>query len=69
MDDGPGGGIADGVNRYRLWDYSSNRGTHTLGLLPQEIVDLQVLGALFDPAEFGVQPAPWSIPRDWASQA
>ena len=69
MDYGPGGEVQDGLNRYWLWDYASNTGTHTLGLIPQQIVDLQVLGAVFDPAEFGVTPWPWSIPRDWGSHA
>lgn len=67
MDYGPGGGIPDELNRYWLWNYSSNTGTHTVGLLPQQIVDLQVLGEVFDPAEFGAQYSPWSIPRDWGS--
>ncbi len=65
MDYGPGGEVQDGLNRYWLWDYASNTGTHTLGLTPQQIVDLQVLGAVFDPADFGVTPWPWSILRDW----
>jgi hypothetical protein len=69
MDYGPGGGIPDGLNRYWLWDYSSNTGTHTLGLLPQQIVDLQVLGEVFNPADFGDRPWPWAIPREWGSQA
>jgi len=69
MDYGSGGEIQDGLNRYWLWDYSSNTGTHTLGLLPQQIVDLQVLGEVFDPAEFGVRPWQWSVPRDWGSQS
>jgi len=65
MDYGPGGDVADGLNRYWLWDYTDDGGTHTLGLVPQQIVDVQVLGELFDPVEFGVRPLPWSIPRDW----
>jgi hypothetical protein len=65
MDYGPGNETPDGLNRYWLWDYASNTGTHALGILPQQIVDLQVLGAVFDPAELGVPPSPWSIPRDW----
>jgi PAS domain S-box-containing protein len=64
---GPGGGIPDGLIRYWLWDYKSNTGSHTLGLVPEQIVDLQVLGEVFDPAEFGVRPWQWSIPRDWGS--
>ena len=69
MDYGPGGEVQDGLNRYWLWDYTSNTGTHTLGLLPQQIVDLQVLGEVFDPADFGVGPWQWFIPRDWGSHA
>jgi hypothetical protein len=69
MDYGPGGGIPDGLNRYWVWDYTSNTGSHTLGLVPQQIVDLQVLGGVFDPAELGPQPWQWSIARDWGSHA
>jgi hypothetical protein len=68
MDYGPGGDIPDGLNRYWLWDYASNTGTRTLGLMSQQIVDLQVLGEVFEPADIGVRPVPWSTPRDWASQ-
>jgi hypothetical protein len=69
MDYGPGGGNPDGLNRYWLWDDSSTTTTHTLGLLPQQIVDLRVLGEVFDPAAFGVQPWPWAIPWDWGTQS
>ena len=64
MDYGPGSETTDGLNRYWLWDYTSTAETHTLGLAPQEIVDLQVLGEVFSPADFGVQPWTWAIPRD-----
>ena len=63
LDYGPGDGPPDGLNRYWLWDYTSNTDTHILGLAPQQIVDLQVLGEVFSPADFGVTPWPWSIPR------
>jgi len=69
MDYGPGGDTHDGLNRYWLWDYASNAGSHTLGLAPQQIVDLQVLGEVFDPADFGVRSSPWFIPRDWGAQS
>jgi|SRR5579859_2987803 len=60
-------GNPGGVNRYWLWDYSSNTGSPTLGLLPEQVLDIRVLGTLFDPAEFGLAPPEWSIPRDWNS--
>jgi hypothetical protein len=67
MDYGLGGENPDGLNRYWLWDYTSNTGMNTLGLVPQQILDLQVLGEVFDPEDFSVRPAPWSIPRDWGA--
>jgi hypothetical protein len=69
MDYGPGGGIQDGVNRYWLWDYTSNTGTPTLGLLPAQVLDLQVLGEVLDPAQFSLTPPQWSIPREWGLPA
>jgi hypothetical protein len=65
MDYGPGAENQDGVNRYWLWDYTSNTGSPTLGLLPEQVLDLRVLGEVFDPAAFDVLPGAWSIPRDW----
>lgn len=67
LDYGPGTGTPDGVNRYSLWDYTSNSGSHLLEMVPEQILDLSVLGAVFDPAEFSVPPHAWSIPRDWPS--
>jgi hypothetical protein len=69
MDYGPGGLVQDGVNRYQLWDYSSNNGSHTLVLLPEQILELSVLGTVFDPTEFGTPSPAWSIPRDWSAPA
>jgi hypothetical protein len=65
MDYGPAGEGQDGVNRYQLWDYSSNNGSPILVLLAEQILTLSVLGAVFDPAEFGPPPPAWSLPRNW----
>lgn len=46
----------DGLNRYWLWDYTNEIGPHTIGLVPQQILDLQVLGDRFDPLEFAQGP-------------
>ena len=51
LDYGPGAGIPDGVNRYSLWDYTSNNGSHVLRLLPEQVLDLRVLGEVFDRAQ------------------
>lgn len=65
MDYGPGAGIQDGVNRYWLWDSTSNNGSHILSLLPEQVLDLRALGTPFDPAELDALPPTWSVPRDW----
>jgi hypothetical protein len=61
MDYGPGNEIQDGLNRYWLWDYASNTGPHTLGLLPKQIVELRMLGDVFDPAQFAIGPSPGPV--------
>lgn len=53
---GQGGDSHDELNRYWLWDYESNTGAHLLGLVPQQIVDLRVLGEMFDPIPFATEP-------------
>jgi hypothetical protein len=60
LDYGLGGAASNGLNRYWLWDYASDTGTQALGLVPQQIVNLQVLGEKFDPAQLatGVAPVP-----------
>lgn len=63
MDYGPGEN-PDGLNRYWLWNYASETGTKILGLLPQQILDLQVLGELFNPSEFVTGPAQVAPPKD-----
>jgi hypothetical protein len=59
---GPGGGYADGMNRYWIWDYGSATPRHTLGLLSQEIVELTLFGETFDPALLVETPPPQAPP-------
>jgi hypothetical protein len=65
LDYGPGPGMPDGLNRYWVWDYQGSAGAETLALAPQQIVELQVLGAAFDPAGLAPPPWPWAIERSW----
>jgi hypothetical protein len=59
----------DGLNRYWLWDYAQKAGSESVALLPQEILDLQMLGEDFDPASLQPGPDHWSIPRNWGSHS
>jgi hypothetical protein len=65
MDYGPIGEPPGDVNKYQLWDYTSNTGSPVLVLLPGQVLDLRLLGELFDPAQIGFVPARWHIARDW----
>ena len=67
IDYGPGKDNQDGLNRYWLWDYAGNPGSKLLSLGAQEIVDVQILGDVFDPTQVEPSSGPWSIPRDWAA--
>jgi hypothetical protein len=68
MDYGPGPGQVDGLNRYWVWDYTGDATFQALALLPQEIVELQVMGEEFDPAQFRGH-SEWFTPRDWGSES
>ena len=54
---GPAGEFNDGLNRYWLWDYANNTGACALGLIPQQIIDLQILDEEFNPAELTITPS------------
>jgi hypothetical protein len=66
MDYGPGT-ESDGLNRYWLWDYA-NEGSHALGLMPKQIVDLRGLGEEFDPTQWNAGPPQWSVERNWSAR-
>ena len=36
-----------------------------LGLLPEQVLDIRILGEVFEPAEVSAPGPTWSIPRDW----
>jgi hypothetical protein len=65
MDYGPGGEVADGLNRYWLWDYANDTGSRVRYLTSEQVIDLQVLGEVFDPAQLDIRPPQWAIVRDW----
>ena len=61
MNFGPGSASQDDLNRYWLWDYAGTNGVHTLGLAPQQVVELSVLGEDFDASVFAGEPSTVSV--------
>ena len=56
LDYGLGSETQDGLNRYWLWDYAGAEESRTLGLVPQQIVEMQLLSEGFDPAQVVRKP-------------
>lgn len=52
LDYSPSPGAGDTANRYWVWDRIHSAGTNPLGLSPDQIVSLEVLGKDFDPASY-----------------
>jgi hypothetical protein len=54
MDYGPSRRTKNKSDRYHFWDYDSDspEGRHTLSLLPEQVVAMDLSDELFDPAEF-----------------
>lgn len=69
MDFGPSRRAHDKSDRFHFWDYDSDTARHTLSLLPQQIVSIEVLSEEFDPADFVSWEPNWLVARDWGPYA
>lgn len=67
MDFGPSRRAKDQSDRYHLWDYDSDSESHTLGLLPGQVVSIEATSVTFEPAEFVIWTPNWFHRRDWGS--
>ncbi|WP_081609391.1 hypothetical protein [Zestomonas thermotolerans] len=65
MDYGPSRRAKDKSDRFHLWDYESDSAQHVLSLLPNQVIRVEVLPELFDPAEFVTWDTQWFVQRDW----
>ena len=68
MDIGPSRRAANKADRFHLWDYESDSRNHVLSLLPNQVINIEVLNEVFDPAEFitwDTTKSPWFVTRDW----
>lgn len=68
MDYGPSRKAKNQDDRYHLWDYDSDKASHTLSLLPDQVVRMEVMNETFDPAGFitwSTVKSPWFVTREW----
>ncbi|MFT6347543.1 MAG: hypothetical protein ACJAYB_000531 [Psychromonas sp.] len=69
MDFGPSRRAHNKSDRFHMWDYESDQKNHVLGLLPEQVVNIEVQPAHFDPSEFVTWQPNWLVARDWAAQS
>lgn len=68
MDFGPSRQARVKRDKYHLWDYDSDTGSHVLSLNPDQLSKIEILSEIFEPREFitwDVKKSPWFIKRDW----
>ncbi len=69
LDYGAATGNSDAMNLYWIWDYASPSASNPLGLAPEQIVKVDILGRTFDIGALNVSDRAWIIPRDWSTKA
>lgn len=67
MDYAGGTRIKDGLPRYWVWDFESNKTNHTLPLRAERIDSVTDTGEVFEPASFVTWPTAWVINRNWGA--
>lgn len=65
LDFAPGTRSSNKDDRFHFWDYDSDQGAHVLSLLPEQVVNLEVLATSFAPSEFVKWKPNWKVPRNW----
>lgn len=67
LDYGPDPAVGDGLNRYWVWDLATTAGTNPLGLVPEQIVSVHILGKDFEPGILPIGIRSWHVPREWGT--
>ena len=65
MDYALGKKIRDGIPRYWVWDFESDKFDHTLPIRAERIDYIVNVGEYFDPGTFVSWSPTWTIKRDW----
>lgn len=65
FDFGPSRRYKDGLDRLHMYDLDSPDGKHNLSILPDQLLELEILEELFNPGDFVTWAPNWIIVRDW----
>lgn len=68
FDIGPSSRAKDKTDRYHLWDYDSDTKSHTLSLLDNQVINIEITNDKFEPSEiitWNFKPNSWHLKRNW----
>jgi len=66
FDFGPSRRSKDGFDKFHLYDLDSPDGKHTLSILPEQLLEIELLNIEFNPADYITwSPINWFTKRDW----
>jgi len=67
FDYGPSRRYKDGLNRYHFLDLDSPEGTHNLSILPEQLINIKLSDANFNPEDYVHWTPAWIVERDWGT--
>ena len=67
MDFGPSSRAHNKADRFHMWDYESDQRNHTLSLLPEQVLNIEIIDEKFQPGEFVTWQPNWIIHRNWGA--
>lgn len=66
FDFGPSRRYKDGLDRFHFYDLNSPDGKHNLSILPDQLIEIELLYSDFKPSDYVTwSPTNWIINRDW----
>ena len=65
FDFGPSRKYKDGLDRYHFYDLDSPEGSHTLSILPEQVISITLTKDNFEPGEYINWKTNWITKRDW----
>ncbi|MBR9706781.1 hypothetical protein GOV14_07125 [Candidatus Pacearchaeota archaeon] len=71
FDFGPSRRSKDQSDKYHFYDLDSPEGSHVLSILPEQLLEAELLEESFTPESYVTWPGPyeWFIKRDWGSKS
>ncbi len=65
FDYGPSRRYKDEKNRYHFYDLDSPSSNHNLSILPEQLINIEILNESFTPADYVKWTPKWFLKRDW----